>query len=383
MRKKIYAFYLPQFHENEENNLWWGQGFTEWDNVKNAKPFLKNQNQPRVPLNSHYYDLSNLQELENQSSLAYKYGIEGFSIYHYWSCGRRLLSKPLSIILENPNMKFPFHLTWANHSWVRSWRNSNSNGEILRKQEYEMDPETRKNHLKYLCKVMKDKRYNRFEDKLIFNIYKPCNIPNFKDFVDELRSHVYRELKEEIQLNAMYTHMEANEDWIAHIDNIILFQPGAAIFNTNTLSQSKGTLKDYKTLLDSMLISASFPGKDLFYKIRNKFFAKHKVYRYEEIYKKIFTQSSISQYKSKNLIIGCFVDWDNTPRYGKLATVIDGFSVEKFQEYLSSIKNILDQQNKEMLFINAWNEWGESAYLEPDDTHKYAALESIRNVFKN
>ena len=54
---KTIAFYLPQFHEVEENSLWWGKGYTDWTAVKKTVPLYEGHRQPKVPLNNYYYDL--------------------------------------------------------------------------------------------------------------------------------------------------------------------------------------------------------------------------------------------------------------------------------------------------------------------------------------
>ena len=81
---------------------------------------------------------------------------------------------------------------------------------------------------------------------------------------------------------------------------------------------------------------------------------------------------------------GAFVDWDNTPRKGSRGSLYDNVSPEKFEKYLElQIENAIKNYKKDYIFIFAWNEWGESGYLEPDTLYGYRYLEAIRNALNN
>ena len=78
--------------------------------------------------------------------------------------------------------------------------------------------------------------------------------------------------------------------------------------------------------------------------------------------------------------MGGFVSFDDTPRRGERARIVRGDSPEKFEHYLRELLTISREQGKEYAFVTAWNEWGEGAYLEPDEWHGYAWLEAVQQA---
>ncbi len=132
---KLIAMYLPQYHEFPENNEWWGEGYTEWTAVKGAKPLFSGHRQPRVPLHG-YYDLVKDQPetFRRQAKLANYFGIYGFSVYQYYFTGRKLMERPMEILLRHPEIDFRYCICWANESWTRAWYDRKE--DVLLEQTY-------------------------------------------------------------------------------------------------------------------------------------------------------------------------------------------------------------------------------------------------------
>ena len=178
---KIIAFYLPQFHNIPENDEWWGNGFTEWTNVKKAKPLYEGHMQPRVPLGGNYYNLLDDNVKIWQADLAKKYGVYGFCYYHYWFNGKMLLEKPMEQMLANKEVDIPFCICWANEPWTKAWVGDER--KLLIAHEYGKEEEW-KQHFMYLLPFFKDKRYITKDGKPLFVFYRPDIVPCMKEMIE-------------------------------------------------------------------------------------------------------------------------------------------------------------------------------------------------------
>ena len=355
---KILAIYLPQFHQIKENDLWWGKGYTEWTAVKKAQPLMKNHYQPKVPYNGEYYDLADASAntWKWQSQLANDHGIHGFCIYHYWFKGKQLLEKPMEILLNHPEIKTNYTICWANESWTRTWYGLEK--EVLMSQEYgeESDWEA---HFKYLLPFFQDKRYIKINNKPMINIYRSSDIEPLEQMVE-----CWNKLAIENGFAGVYV-VSANsggklEDRDNTIDARYNFEPGY------TLNHIMPRWCRNKINISTLI-------RTLINKIRSKKVVERRIDA--RIINK-YMNNDVAK-TEKPVFKGVFPMWDNTPRREYKGLIYTNTSSQLFKNAINKIK--LDNNIKNnFVYINAWNEWGEGCYLEPDVKNKYEYLEAIK-----
>lgn len=368
--EKVVAFYLPQYHPIPENDKAYGKNFTEWVNVKKALPLFENHNQPRIPLENNYYSLLDENTMIEQSKLAKSYGIYGFCYYHYWfKNGKKLLEKPLEMMLNTKEIDIPFMLCWANENWTKHW--DGGNNEIIVEQDYG-DYDDLINHIDYLCRFFRDKRYIKIDDKPVLVIYKPEIIPNLKKIVDIIKKRVIENGLPGIVLISQYPDYYFSNRNNDYFDYHIQFQPK---FIQDYEVEEKNLIR--RKIKHFML---SHNMNQIYQVLLKKYQSKKKkalIHRdYCEDWKKIID----FQVTDEKLMAGAFVDWDNTPR-NKNGLVYDNVNPQLFERFFSSlVKKVNEEYSTEFIFINAWNEWAEGAYLEADEKNQYGYLEAIKRV---
>lgn len=350
------AIYLPQFHPIPENDLWWGKGFTEWTNVAKARPLFRGHYQPQLPTDLGYYDLRVNETRIAQAELAQTYGISGFAYYHYWFSGRRLLNEPFDSVLKSGVPDFPFCLFWANETWSRRWLGEEK--DILIRQSYSEQDD--KAHINWLITAFRDRRYLRINNRPVFIIYHPTMLPDIAKTIEIFRTECLKSNIENPYLigsNSITGAMDLRE---AGFDNILNFEPRLGVlpyFLSDRISLRK--------LLNNMKFGILS--------------SRLKIYDYSMAHDRMINTKLPYPY------FPCtFVNWDNSPRRGRNGIIIHNSSPEKFGFYFHQSINRLKEMNfseeENLVFINAWNEWAEGNYLEPNDKYKSLYLEALKSA---
>ncbi len=353
----ILAFYLPQFHETEDNNLWWGKGFTEWEAVKTSETCFPGHQEPRVPLNGNYYDLSRKETMEWQAGLAKQYGISGFCFYHYYfKDGKKELELPAENLLRWTDIDMPFCFNWAHDSWIRSWSrlnglvwaekhetadDGNRNG-VLAEQDYGTYGDWVR-HFEYLLPFFRDPRYIKKDGKPVFLFYKPNNIGPLQKMTE-----CWRNLAAEAGLPGLYLvgeHLNAPD---SALDAALVHEPR----NSMDLLNNAG-----RTVIRSGV----------------------RCYEYQEVWETILETEPIWGYKT--YFCGA-AGYDDTPRRGNRGESLVHHSPDVFRKHLTELVRKSCRQENEFLFLNAWNEWGEGMYLEPDEEDGFRYLEAVRDAVR-
>jgi lipopolysaccharide biosynthesis protein len=343
---KLIAFYLPQYHPIPENDFWWGKGFTEWANVAKARPLFTGHYQPRLPADLGFYDLRVPEIREQQAQLARDYGIYGFCYYYYWFNGRRLLERPLEEMIRSKRPEFPFCICWANESWTRTWDGRSKN--VLIPQVH--TPESDMRFILDVLPILEDERYIRIHNRPLLLVYRTELFPDIHRTVD-----AWRHAAAQRGINLYLCCVES----FAAVHPAEIGFDAACEFPPNGL----GIDSEHNLHLDFNL-----PHRETF---------SGRIYQYAKLIR--FLESRLDPpYKRFH---GVLPSWDNTPRAGSRGQFILNTTPDLFRHLLSSAIRRTKQrfeEEEQIVFINAWNEWAEGAYLEPDAVYGHGFLESCR-----
>ena len=368
----VLAFYLPQYHAIPENDKAYGKGFTEWTNVKKSTPLFEGHRQLRVPLNNNYYDLLDGKTLKNQAELAKSYGVSGFCYYHYYfGGGKKLLEKPLEAMLKDKSIDMPFCICWANENWTRRW--DGGNNEVIAEQHYDRFDEIDE-HARYLAEFFKDERYITLEGKPFFVLYRPGLIPHVAKYIKEMRRCFAKYGFPEVVIAVQQPFYYLKRRKLNLFDYYIQYEPSFTIASEFT---KPDRLKDtVKAIARKLHLGKIFENR-----INKQYQEKSLTIRdYDEDWQTILSR----KINDKRLLAGGFVDFDNSPRLKK-GMVYKGNTPEKFDKYFGELcEKTKNEFSLPIIFLMAWNEWGEGAYLEGDTDYGLSYLESIKKyVAKN
>lgn len=254
---------------------------------------------------------------------------------------------PLMNMLSDQTINIPFCLAWANENWTRRW--DGQDNEVLIAQEHSDDDSL--DFIRHVIKYFHDKRYIRIDNKPVLIVYRADIIPNISKVTELWRKEVRMSGISDIYLIAAQTFgIDDPTKW--GFNAAVEFPPHGVVSN-----DIRNEVSD---------LNPEFTGN---------------IFSYKQVVQNSLQRKDTS-YK---LFRSVMLRWDNTARRKNRGTVFHKFSLLLYKQWLSALVNRIHNSktysaDEKLVFINAWNEWAEGSYLEPDSRYGFACLKTTYDV---
>ena len=368
---QVAVYYWPNYHVDPRNEAKLGKGWTEWELVKAGKVKYPGQDQPHVPLWG-YRDESDPKEMARSIDAMADHGITAilFDWYRY-NDGSFLDDCLRKGFLQAPNRnRIKFALMWANHNFIDIFPRKSDNPTL-----WYAGTVTRPTFDRVTGEAVRDffsqPNYWKIDGKPYFSIYELHTMIKGLGGLKQTRDALESFRARTTAAGFPGLHLDIVGWGLTQATILVKGQPMTGVDPSRTI-QTEADLVAYLNA-DSVnwytwthVASPTEPTETY----------DHWGARSVPLWAK--WQSDVRVPFYPNVSVG----WDGSPR-NYAGGIVVGNSPALFRKYLEQAKSYLDQQppDRRILTLNAWNEWVEGSYLEPDKRTGLGYLEAIQQVF--
>lgn len=349
---QVAVYYFPNWHPCQWNAKSYGQGNSEWVTVQAARPRFTRHQQPKVPLWG-YEDESIPEVMEKKIAAAADHAVDAWIFDWYWWENGPSLEACLEkgFFGASNNQRIKFGIMWANHRPVPRNVFDQATGHAI--YEYFNHPS--------IWKV---------DGKPYFSIYELQTLIAGLGGIDQTRQALDDFRQRAIQAGIGEIHLNVVEWGLRNL-------PDPSPEGQVNLIEAFGfdSVTDYVWVHHVDL--PDFP-ENGYAEIAQKAYADWE--RFKATYPTPY---------HPNVTMG----WDSWPRVASdkpfepgaypATPLITSNPPQEFRLALEKARSwlIRPEVRQKILTINAWNEWTEGSYLEPDIEHGMGYLEAIHDVF--
>jgi hypothetical protein len=359
----IAAFYWPNYHYDPRLEFIFPDKKGEWETIWNARPKESGEYQPRVPMWG-YQDEADPKVMNKKIIAAVTHDVNVFIFDWYWYDNKPLLEDCLDNgFLKANHNRMKFYIMWANHDATSYWDYKN----VDKNQVYWKGDINRVvfNTIvdRIINKYFKQPSYYKINGEPVFAIYE---LDNFikgmggneaaKEALDYFRRKTVEAGFPGLHLQAILWASVPKSLPDVSIDRVntqngVLYYFGFNSFTNYTWAHFQLPQGDY----DKWATAST------------------------DLWKTFSKEFSLPYFPNVS------IDWDNNPRYPSsiITPYITNPTPKKFKKYLLKAKQYVDSHlsQSKLITINAWNEWSEGSYLEPDTSNGYKYLDVVKQVF--